>query len=413
MEGRKIRTNKGFIQYLVCSLICVIVLWFEASAQPRFSLSQITVYDQNIFRNYLKAEDWVNQTSVNFQYDVRWRTLPVRFNYTGDLNLFYYNTDRLSHAHQIGLESVLDLSEKVRFNFGAAGQIRRYQPEFNIYDYQTLVVYGQLRFDSWQNTPIQFGYRFRNRDYQNLSELDYQEHFGFVVIKHFFATRTTFIGELNFGQKKYAHLQAAEAVIVVTPIKPGKGRGGRYGKGNMAMPSDTSIIAYNMTALKAQRTSLSLKLAQSLFSKTGLSIEYLRQFQPANNIRYVTGIEYSYSKDDELYDDPYAYGSNGLELTLTKILSWQSSLKIYGSLLDKDYLYSIPVDSTISPNPSAEKRSDRQRLIGMTWQKIFNIERRLKRASFYLSANYLVNESNDRYFDFDGFFVQSGFEFVF
>lgn len=413
MGERRINTNQVFVKNLVCLLIWIIFWWNQSSAQTRFSISQMTAYDQNIFRNYLAADDWVTQTSVNFQYDFELNKLPIRFNYTGDLNLFYYYTDRLSHAHQIGLESILNFSEHTDFNFGAAGQLRKYQPDFEIYDYRTLIAFAQLRWDRWQTTPLQLGYRFRYRDYQNLSELSYQEHFGFVQFKHFFPTRTTFIGELDFGQKKYINLQTAEPIIVVTPNKPGKGKGGRYGKGNMVMPSDTSIIAYNMAALKAQRASLSMKLAQSLFSKTGLSLEYLRQFQPANNIRYLAGMEYSYSKDDELYDDPYAYGSNGLEITLTQILPWQSTLKIYGSLIDKDYLYSIAADSSLSSNPVAKKRNDRQQLIGTTWEKIFKLERGLKNISFYLSANYLANESNDRYYDFDGFFVQCGVEFVF
>jgi hypothetical protein len=70
-------------------------------------------------------------------------------------------------------------------------------------------------------------------------------------------------------------------------------------------------------------------------------------------------------------------------------------------------------DSTISQSPINEKRSDQQKLIGMTFQKNFKINKMLKSLSFYVSANYLANRSNDRYFDFAGFFVHSGFELVF
>ncbi|HEX9975166.1 MAG TPA: hypothetical protein VGD14_24145, partial [bacterium] len=194
---------------------------------------------------------------------------------------------------------------------------------------------------------------------------------------------------------------------------PGKGRGQQHGKENGMMASDTSVVAYNMTALKAQQMSLSLKFAQSILSKTGASIEYIKQFTPSNNIRYLTGLEYSYSKDDELYDDPYAYGSDELELTLTQVLPWQSNLKVYANLADKKYLYSIVTDSTASQAQINEKRSDQQKLIGLIFQKNFKINKMLKSLSFYASANYLANKSNDRYFDFEGFFVHSGFELVF
>jgi len=386
----------------------------EVSAQTRLSISQIAVYDQNIFRNYLAASDWVSQTTLNFQYNFQLSQLPLRFDYSGDLNLFYYYTDRLSHAHQAGLESFFNFNEYLRCNFGAAFQMRKFKPDFEFYDYQTMLAYVQLRWEKWPTTPIQLGYRFRRRDFKNLTELSYQEHHVLFQIKHFLPTRTTFIGEFNFGQKKYTDLQTGEAVIVVTTKTPGKGRGQPHGRGNEMMSSDTSIVAYNMTALNAQQMSLNFKFAQAIFSKMGMSIEYIKQFTPANNIRYLTGMEYSYSNDDELYDDPYAYRSNELELTITQqVLPWQSNLKIYANLVDKNYLYSIVTDSTISQTQTSEKRSDRQKMMGMTFQKNFKINKMLKSLAFHVSANYLANQSNDLYFDFDGLFVYSGFELVF
>lgn len=405
--------KKKFDFILLIFLSMLIFLWSEGSTQTRLSISQVTVYDQNIFRNYLDASDWVNQTMLNFQYTFQAGKLPLQFEYSGDLNLFYYYSDRLSHTHQANLESFLNLSQNVRFNFGAAFQLRKLKPDFDFYDYQTLTAYGQFRWDTWQTTPIQLGYRFRSRDFQNLTELSFREHYGFFQMKHFFPTRTTFIGELNFGLKKYTNLQSGEEVIVVTAKTPGRGRGQSHGGGNGMMLSDTTIVANNMTALKAQQLTLSLKLAQSILSKTGVSVEYVKQFTPSNNIRYLTGMEYSYSKDDDLYDDHYAYGSDELEISLTQMLPWQSTLKIYANWADKNYLYSIVTDSTVIQSPIEEKRSDQQQLIGMTFQKNFKINRILKNLSFYASANYLTNRSNDLYFDFAGFFVNSGFEFVF
>ena len=410
MGGRKINASQAFVKSLVRLLILMIFGWSGVTAQTRLSVSQNAAYDQNIFRNYLEASDWVSQTTLNLQHTFQFGKLPIRLNYTGDLNLFYYFTDRLSHTHQPGVESFLHINKNLRCNFGAAFQWRKFKPDFDFYDSQTLAAYVQLRWDNWQTTPIQLGYRFRNRDFKNLSELSYQEHHGFFQVKHFFPTQTTVIGELNFGQKKYTNLQAVEEVIIVTPKIPGKGRGQSRGRG---MSSDTSIVAYNMSALNAQQMSFSFKLAQSIFLKTGMSVEYIKRLTPANNIRYLTGIEYSYSKDDELYDDPYSYGSDGLELTITQVLPWQSTLKIYANLTDKKYLYSIASDSTVSQTLIKEKRGDRQQVIGLNFQKNFKIKKMLKNLSFQASANYIANRSNDRYFDFAGFFVHSGFEFVF
>jgi hypothetical protein len=399
--------------FLLILLSWIFLAGHQVTAQTRFSVSQITVYDQNIFRNYLEASDWVNQTSLDFQYNFQLHKIPVRFDYTGDLNLFYYYNDRLSHSHQASLESFLTLNKNFVCNLGTAFQLRKFKPDFNFYDYQTALAYIQFRWDAWQSTPMSLGYRFRNRDYANLTQLSYREHHGFFQIKHFFPTRTTFIAELNWGQKVYTNPQTVEQVVIVTPKNSGKGRGQSHGRGHQMMPSDTSIVAYNMTALKAEQWHLSLKFAQSIFLKTGMSIEYIRQSAPANNIRYLTGLEYSYSKDDELYDDPYSYSSNELEFTITQMLPWSSSLKIYANLLDKKYLYWIGTDSTLSLNQADEKRNDQQNLFGLILQKNFKLNKNLKNLSFYISVNYLSNQSNDLYFDFKGIFVHSGFEFLF
>ncbi len=403
-------------KYKISLFALFIIVFFgrgEALAQRRISVSQITVYDQNIFRNYFAAYDWVNQTTLNLQHNIQLSKLSVRFDYKGDLNLFYYYADRLSHAHQVGLESAFNIVENFRCNLGSAFQLRKYKPDFKFFDYQTLAAYVQFLWDAWQITPIQFGYRFRFRDFPNLSELSYQEHYVLFQLKHFFPTRTTFIGEFNLGQKNYTSLQIPEEEIVVTPKNSGNGRGQQYGKRHGMMASDTSVVAYNMTAQKAQQISLSLKFAQSIFSKMGVSIEYIKQFSPSNSIRYLTGMEYSYSKDDELYDDPYACEKDELEITVTQILPWQSSLKLYLNLVDKKYLYSIVSDSTMSQTQPDEKRNDQQQLVGLIVEKKFKLNKALKNLSFYAAANYLANQSNDLYFDFDGFYVYSGFELAF
>ena len=122
--------NKIKILWLIL-LSGLILLNSEISAQTSLSIRQITFYDQNIFRNYLAASDWVNQTSMDFQHNFQIDKLPIRFDYTGDLNLFYYYKDRLSHAHQAGLESFLNLNQNAWCNFGATFQLRKYQPEFD------------------------------------------------------------------------------------------------------------------------------------------------------------------------------------------------------------------------------------------------------------------------------------------
>ncbi len=396
-------------------LIVVFGIFFASisSAQTHITLSQATVYDQNIFRNYLEAPDWVNQTSLNLQYDFKLNKLSMRLDYSGDLNLFYNYRDLLSQSHQIGTEVFFPLKSKIEANIGTDFQLRKFQSEYEIYDYTTLSAYAQLRWNQWQSNPVQIGYRFRSRDYNNLTELSYREHFIILTVKHFFPTKTTFIGELNYGAKAYTNQHAIEKIIVVPKKNPSKGKGHQYGMGHGGTITDTSIVAYNMTALKGRQMNLSLKLAQSIFSKTGISVEFTKRYTPANNARYLRGQDYSYNKDDDLYDDPYTYGSDGWQITFTQLLPMSTNLKVYVNFYDKKYPYPIGSDSTQNWDLSNTERKDQQKLFGIILSKQMGLNKMIRNITIYFSCDYLNNRSNDLYFQYEGYFIAGGFDLNF
>ena len=189
---------------------------------------------------------------------------------------------------------------------------------------------------------------------------------------------------------------------------PGHGRG--RGPKEPKIRADTSVVARNMSIPETRQWLLSLRIAQSIFDGTGISLQYDRRFEPGQNTRYLQGQEYAYSKDDELYDDPYSYGSHELQFVLTQILPWNSQLKMFAEFYDKDYTYTVDFGDQAE---TTSYRSDQQTILGLFVSKKIGINRFTRGIEFYLSTYYLSNQSNDPYFNFDNYSANGGMEILF
>lgn len=397
--------------HLAKLIILLIALPFAQSgmAQTQLLFSNSVIYDQNVFRNYLQIPDWINQTSIVLNQTFSFKSMHLRLDYAGDLSLFQQYEERLFHSHQLGVQTLLLQGRQLQLNIGANAQLRLNKPEYNIYDYSDWYVYSQVHYAPGQSLPIEFGYRFRSRQFSNLPELSYYEHFGFLRIKHFFPTKTTFIGEIDLADKTFRHQQILEEMIITSVGSDGMGRGRKHGQGNGEVSTDTAIVAYNLTAPQTHQWRLQLKLAQSLTPTTGISLEYSRRFKPSDQTRYLGGQEYSYSREDELYDDQYTYSSHEGSLVLTKLLPWSSQAKVYATMHEKDYIYPAYANDE---NQADVMRHDIQTMLGIEMRKPFNLGMIIQNITAQFSCFYLNNDSNDAYFKFRGSIFSAGVEFT-
>ncbi|MBD3288124.1 hypothetical protein GF337_04915 [candidate division KSB1 bacterium] len=385
-----------------------------SSAQTQLTFTQTTIYDQNIFRNNLELPDWVNQTMIHLDRQFNIRSSTIRAGYTGDINFFQTYEDRLFHTHRAGIESFIPFSSKFLLNAGGEFGIRKNKSDYDYYDYHQWLLYSRFRVRQWQTTPLQFEFQTRTKDFKNLREFSYREMLGSMQIKRFFPTKTTFIGQITFSSKKYLNEQRIEEFVIIekdTLVIPGHGRG--RGPKHPITRTDTSVIAHNMNIPETRQWLLSLRIAQSIFSGTGISLQYSRRFKPTQNTRYLQGQEYTYSKDDELYDDPYSYGSHEIQSVLTQLLPWKSQLKIFAEFYDKNYTYSIDSSTGDDESINSPKRFDRQTIVGLYLSKKFGARRLFENVELYFSAFYLENRSNDPYFDFSNYSMNGGIEITF
>ncbi|MDZ7317730.1 MAG: hypothetical protein ONB11_01135 [candidate division KSB1 bacterium] len=404
------------LQFFRWPLACLVCLWGFVSysqAQTRVLISQSSAYDQNVLRNYSQTSDWVSQTSINLQHIFRLGWADLQAEYAGNLNLFYYYRERLSHAHQLRMTAIVPVSKEISWQIESAAQLRKYQPLYDIYDHHTWRVLSHWELHFWQRSPLQAGYQFRQRVYWDLSELTYSEQTAFLTIKHFFPTRTTVIGQLNWGYKQFARTATADRMVVTTNPNSGRGHGYRYGKGQQMFHRDSTVTAYNLSAATASQLRLNVLLAQSIFATTGISLQYQRQLALSQDNRYLLGVDYFYYQNDDLFDDPYSFESHEWEAMLTQMLPWSITMKLAAFQVDKNYFYSITPDSAATAEMNVTQRQDSQVGLGMTLMKRATLRHLPKGLTIYCSVNYLSNRSNDPYFDYRGFVADAGCSFSF
>lgn len=382
-------------------LILFLLIGNPLLARNRITLSQTTIYDQNIFRNYNAESDWVNQTALFLARETGFHSTRVRFYYNGKLNYFKEYSERLFHSHKLASDASIPVGGKHFLIAGFSWQRRFNQPDYQLYDYSNWLIYAQARINQWERLPIEAGYHLRKRVFHELSEFSFREHAGFFRLKYFFPTKTTLIAEINLAAKYYLEKQIIPQLIVRTDTLDSPGRGRGKGNQKVKVIQDTTLVASNLDVPQTNQVSILIKMAQSITPKTGLSLEYWRRFKPVQNTRYLAGQAYTYTQDDELYDDPYTYGSHEWELVLTQMLPGASRLRFLANLEYKNYLYNLSFSTE-------EKRTDDAWMLGIVFTKNLVLRRQLKNIEFYLSLFYLNNDSNEPYYDANGAIFTGG-----
>ena len=376
-----------------------------ASAQWTKSLGVNTSYDANAFRNYQGMSDYATRFSWYLAKDGGGETWQSRFFYRGSFILFAQYDERNYHAHRGGLALSRRLGENGDvLNFGLNAGLRANGELYDYYNFKEVSAYGNVKWYAGVASIVQLGYKLRARSYDNLPELTYAEHTLFGRYTHFLPTKTTVMLEANLGRKQYRQTLTQSGTF------PGSEDGGygrhRGGMGHMGrglgdMHADTGTQAA-VSQLVAQ-----LRLAQSLTSTTGLSVDLLLRRNPGDGIRYLAGQVSGYTTEDELFDDRYGYESEELAGTLTQLLPWNLTLKAGFEARWKDYVNRPALDLNGEPLPTGELRRDRQVFGWLTLSKSFDLHHN-RYLDFIATFDWVDNRSNDPYYAYRGSVVSVG-----
>ncbi|MBC8184423.1 hypothetical protein H8E88_25285 [candidate division KSB1 bacterium] len=375
--------KKHIIFYV--ALLSTILSISNIFSQTSISVSQSLAYYSNSFYNYKQLPDVNDNLGLKASHIFKGETVQSRIFYQGDLNYFKTYSDRLYHNQAFGYDGYTVSSDNKRtLYFGANWRMHDGKDIYDFFDYSKLQFYGNSKIYFRSNLIGKFGYILNNRNYSELPEFSYWEHYLYAQMNTFFQTGTSITMIFNYGLKNYIPLQISS-----------NWRNPEF----FEMPSVDQLVS-------------SIKVAQSLGDKTSLSLKYLNRLNPG----LVTGSAAVMNTDDlftedELFDDRYGYRGHEFSLNFTHYLPAYIKFELGSVYYLKDYhnrqLYDIDGNLDIS----GDTRSDQRSLIWGGLSRSFAVNWGIKNIKLSLQGGYLKNDSNAGYYRFDNYFGSLGLQF--
>ncbi len=355
------------------------------NAQTSLSVAQYLAYNSNSFYNYKQLPDFSDQIIFSASHIFEGEKVQSQIYYQGDLNFFKTYSERLYHVQMLGYDGyLLDSALKQTIYFGANWQWHDGQEIYNSYDFWKQQGYASSKFYFRPNLIGKFGYQLSNRNYTELPEFSYWEHYLYAQFNTFFQTGTSFTLFFNYGFKNYLPVQISSS---------------RRNPQFIEMPSVDQFVS-------------SLKISQSLGAKTSISFFYLNRVNPglASGSASVINTENLFT-ENELFDDRYGYNGHEISLQLIRYLPGYFKLELAATQYWKNYLnrqiYDLAGNSSLAENTRKDLRS----LFWASLSRSFAFNYRLKNMTVILSGGFLKNNSNDRYYQFDNAFGSLGLQF--
>jgi hypothetical protein len=142
-----------------------------------------------------------------------------------------------------------------------------------------------------------------------------------------------------------------------------------------------------------------LRAAQSLSSSAGISLQYLRRWNPRKQMPAITIGGTSFQGDEELWDDPYGYEGPVYTAALTAGVPWDMTMRASLEYADKSYSRRIYL-ATDAVDPTGPNRADRRRSAAIELKKTFDGVGMLNGVTIVAAYSYVRNQSNDGYYDY-------------
>lgn len=371
--------NRNLI-YII--LFMAAILHTAVLAQTSISVLQEASYYSNSFYNYKQLPDYNNYSGLQFGHFWTGENVHSKIFYQGNLNFFKTYSERFYQHHKVGYSgSSSSQTGNKNYYFGTNVVWHKNQDYYSLYNYWKLAGYANAKIKFDKNLIARFGYMLKNKNYSELPEFSYWEHYLFLKLNTYFQTGTSFTFSMNYGLKDYIPLQVSS---------------GRWGAEYFEMPGVDQLVT-------------SLKMAQSLTAKSAVNIKYLNRINPGlpGGAVSVINSEELFT-EDELFDDRFGYTGHEVSLTFTQYLPGYIKMELGGAQLWKNYqnrqVFDLAGNIILTNNLRADTRA-------ITWASLsrsFGRKFGLKNIAVYLEGGYLKNSSNDPYYTFDNYFTSFG-----
>ena len=377
-----------------------------AAAQLRVTVSSLTSYDQNAFRNYLGLEDWVQQVLLNVGKQFTGRYADVALSYNGGFIFFREYTERRFMVHGAALDATLYLAGgNFPIDAGVSYSQRFDTQTYDIFDNRQLVVYVSKRFAGVAGLP-EVGFSYTNREYPNLPDYTHGEWSFYAVARKFLPTKTTLIVRSNVGYRAFAKRVYTVTEPASEDWREGTAWGwmrGGHGRGHWQnfpwWPGPASTVRFLVDAPRILLLNGGLRLAQSLGQTLGLSLDVRGWYSPSGGGRALDRSIYGYDSSDLIFDDPYNYDGSRVTVQLTKVL-WTGSQVALGATGERRWYRDRPalaLDGLTTVDP---QRRDRRSELWATLQSPLPVFK--TSLSMMLDVRWIDNRSNDPYYQWAG-----------
>jgi hypothetical protein len=364
---------------------------------PVLSADSITISTvQNItdllFRRVTTADD--HDSSLSFILD---KNLG-RFSLFTSGNYFYLleNTKENCYSQDLGLDYLYSFGEKTALYISLLGNGTFYKSEYSDFNSISLNAFTSLKSYLSQTSILKSDYSFIYRNYK-ASLLDYWSHSFLLSLDKYFMTRTTAKAEVCWGYKHFMNLDQEKEYGFQSGYSPFAGGNGNDEQQNLSQL--TSPEPFNRKGQGIQFFSVSSLLTQSLGSKIGLNFSIMRQWILSGHNPF-TAVQDFYKIENPFYDR-FSWQGYHIESHLTMLIPWFIELETGYEYSDKRF----PGIDSLSPmeEPLGLTRKDHRVQVDASLQKNW------ARISIFLSYAYIINHSNDPYFDWSGHFFSVGF----
>lgn len=364
----------------------------------------------------------------------------LRVFYTMDGGTFSDTGDWHYMTHYGGVRHAFDLRSDVRVFVGGSATVRVNGDSWSNANYNAVGAFSNLQ---WSRNTASFrtGVRLDARRFAGESALDQNEVNVFASGMRSFQTRTTVVGEVTWGAKRFTNGALVAAMpttstggttdlaygAVSGSTSPGNGQG-NSGTGNVTSPgggagaamsgagalqqgtwrmSMATPVTTSSSNELAQQVTVFGRVAQSLADRVAVSLE--ASHRNAGGVVAPAVVETPEMLiDDGVYDDPYASDAT----------IWRAGVKFAGangrsldtgfSHWSKFYEATPALDSAGAPIPGVQ-RDDQIWRVDFTWREPIAPGRTgLVSLALVTSYSFMDSASTDAYYTYDAHRLRVG-----
>jgi hypothetical protein len=361
------------------------------------SLSLFQNVTDNLFQNtYAETEHLSN---LSFSIDKNFARLSI-FAF-GEYSHLYENSDIAYYSQDLGLDYIQTLGEKSALYFSLMGRGYFYKSDYSDYNYISVSGYVALKSYLSQTSILKSNYTLEYKDYKT-SIFNCVSHSLYASVDKYFPTKTTVKAEMGWGYKNFFEPYQTvntEAPTEMPSFQGGKGRGKHAGMGNVYDPLNAPVSTQEEGGEGIQIFSAGALLAQGIGDKIGINLTGMKQWVLSGENPF-DSVEEFYMVENPSYD---RFSWSGIQIgsQVSFLLPWNVDMKVDFKYTDKEF---PGIDSlNLDGEPIGITRNDQRNQLGVMVKKNFAT------ITMFLSYSYVINRSNDPYYDWEGNSLTVGF----